>query len=449
MEISGECIFHNPPVLVAPTEATPHRHALYLSNIDDQCFLHFPIQYIYVFTGALDVNALKIALSRAFVDSYPPAGRLRASDEHDGKLVIDCNAKGALFAKGFLAGITAREFMLGCAKPHESQSFLCTPPLRIQVTHLSCGGTILCTAISHCVSDGFGAAHFLRAWAHAATSSELDNMHPAAPPFHDRRALAPRCPPRIAFAHPEYTVNSDGDAATMEAAWRLFAPPLSPVSVTFTAANVAWLKKIYATASSSVRGCTSFEALAAHVWRAWVRALDPPASLRVKLLFTMDVRRLLVKEPKLPGEYCGNGFVLACAESAAGELVAAAPHAAKEVQECKKRIDDDYVRSVIDLLEVRRGCTTFTISSLTRLGLEDIDFGAGRPIHFGPLTSEIYCLFLPVIGDPCGTTALVSVPQAAADAFERWCVDGLDAVDEGGENQLTAVKHLGDGVSTL
>uniref|UniRef100_A0A0D3EP05 Uncharacterized protein n=1 Tax=Oryza barthii TaxID=65489 RepID=A0A0D3EP05_9ORYZ len=385
MEIVGECIYNNPPVLVTPSKPTP-KLALYLSNLDDQRLLHFPIQYIYVFTGTLDMDTLKVALSRVLVDYYPLAGRLRASNEHDGKLIIDCNSEGSW--KKLLY--------------KDEQSFVCTPPLVVQVTHLSCGGTILCTAIAHCVSDAFGAAHFLRAWARAAMSEDSELAHPAVAPCHDRRALAPRCTPRIAFAHPEYTAASGGDdaSAVAEASSRLFAPPLSPVSVTFTAAHVARLKKLYAPSASPLEQCTSFEALAAHVWRAWVRALDPPASLPIKLLFTMGIRRLV--KPELSGGcYCGNGFVLACAESTAGQLAASAPDAARLVQETKQRVDDDYVRSVIDLLEVRRGClpdlaATFTISSLTRQGLEDIDFGAGTPVHFGPLTSEVYCLFLPV-----------------------------------------------------
>ncbi|EAZ11983.1 hypothetical protein OsJ_01862 [Oryza sativa Japonica Group] len=421
MEIVGECIYNNPPVLVTPSKPTP-KLALYLSNLDDQRLLHFPIQYIYVFTGTLDMDTLKVALSRVLVDYYPLAGRLRASNEHDGKLIIDCNSEGVLFAEGFLPGLTAGDFILGHAKPHKSwkkllykdeQSFVCTPPLVVQVTHLSCGGTILCTAIAHCVSDAFGAAHFLRAWARAAMSEDSELAHPAVAPCHDRRALAPRCTPRIAFAHPEYTAASGGDdaSAVAEASSRLFAPPLSPVSVTFTAAHVARLKKL----SSSP-----------WAYAGW-------------------------SSPSLSGGcYCGNGFVLACAESTAGQLAASAPEAARLVQETKQRVDDDYVRSVIDLLEVRRGClpdlaATFTISSLTRQGLEDIDFGAGTPVHFGPLTSEVYCLFLPVIGDPRGATALVSVPQAAADSFERCCHDGLDDVDVEDKNQL---PNIGDGMAS-
>uniref|UniRef100_A0A0D9V172 Uncharacterized protein n=1 Tax=Leersia perrieri TaxID=77586 RepID=A0A0D9V172_9ORYZ len=245
--------------------------------------------------------------------------------------------------------------------------------------NLSCGGTILCTAISHY---------------------------------------------RIAFANPEYTTDfaSIADAATVEAWSRHFALQLSPVLVTFTAAQVARLKKLFAP-SSSLGGCTSFEV---HVWCEWVRSLDPPSSLRIKLLFTMEVRQLLFKEPELSREYYGNGFVMVCTESTAGELAAAAPHAVRLVQESKRGS------------MTTRGCfpdqaMTFTISSLAHLDLEDIDFGAGRPIHFGPLT--IYCVFLPVIGDPRGTTAIVSMPQAVADRFERLCLDGLDAVDEEDEIQ--------------
>ncbi|XP_051223265.1 alcohol acyltransferase 9 [Lolium perenne] len=454
LEIPGEVQYPSSPVLVPPGRPTPRR-TLYLSNLDDQRFLRFSIKYLYVFpaAAAVPVAALRAALADALVEYYPLAGRLRHGDE-EGKLVVECNAEGALFAEGSLPGLAADDFLRGGgARPHRSwrkllyrvdaHSFVAVPPLVVQVTHLGCGGMVLCMAINHCLCDGVGTAQFLHAWARAARSSGIVGDNPV---VHDRCALRPRCPPRVEFAHPEYHCH---DAAADDGASNLLAhllgQPLAPVSLTFSAAHLAHLKKQFL-----LKRCTSFEALAATVWRAWVRALDPPAPLRVKLLFSVNARRRLT--PELPDGYYGNGFVLGCAESTAGQVAAAAPMptVVRLVQEAKERVDDAYVRSMVDLLEEqRRGVdggakpdlsASLVISAWTRLGLEDLDFGAGAPAHMGPLTSEIYCVFVPVAGDPGGVTVLVSVPQAATDKFEHYCCNPMDAagVAETGSGAMAA-----------
>ncbi|PWZ31299.1 Omega-hydroxypalmitate O-feruloyl transferase [Zea mays] len=457
LEIPGECQYAGDPVLVRPSQPTP-RHTLHLSNLDDQRFLRFSIKYLYVFgaDAAVPADALRAALGRVLADYYPLAGRLRPSAEEDGKLVVDCNAEGALFAEGRLPGLAAADFLSGSDRPHkswrklhyrvEAQSFVAVPPLVVQVTWLACGGMVLCTAINHCLCDGIGTAQFLHAWARAARGGGRDapdaGGDDTALPFHDRRALRPRCPPRVAFAHPEYSTrgiiinaavaNGNGNGSANEAPSllaRLLGQPLAPVSLTFTAAHLLRLKR---QCVPSLK-CTSFEALAAHVWRAWVRALDPPGALRVKLLFSVNVRRRL--RPELPRGYYGNGFVLGCARSTAAQLTSpscgsAARYGVRLVQDAKGCVDDDYVRSMVDLLEERRGArpdlaASLVISAWTRLGLEDLDFGAGKAAHMGPLTSEIYCVFLPVVGDPHAVTVLVSVPQAAADKFQHCCLGFL------------------------
>ncbi|KAL6850203.1 hypothetical protein ACP4OV_020830 [Aristida adscensionis] len=143
LEIPGECQYAGEPAVVRPSQPTP-RHTLYLSNLDDQRFLRFSIKYLYVFAAAAPADALRAALAAVLVDYYPLAGRLRASDDDEGKLVVDCNAEGALFAEAALPGLTAGEFLRRRALPHKSwrkllyrvdaQSFVAVPPLIVQVS---------------------------------------------------------------------------------------------------------------------------------------------------------------------------------------------------------------------------------------------------------------------------------------------------------------------------
>ncbi|KAJ6810267.1 uncharacterized protein M6B38_158610 [Iris pallida] len=423
-----DCNYPKEAVLVRPGAATP-RHSLYLSNLDDQPFLRFSIRYLYLYRTAVGVEALKSSLSRVLVDYYPLAGRLRASADDRGKLEVDCGEQGALFAEGHL-DLTAAEFLEGSGRPNrswrkllyrvEAQSFLDVPPLVVQVIHLSCGGMLLCTAISHCLCDGIGTAQFLHAWAQATAKPNADPSVVVVPPppFHSRRVLTPRSPPKIAFPHPEFSAPREPGLNVLEQV--LLSPqPLAPVSVTFAPSQILRLKKQCVPSFK----CTSFEVLAWHVWRCWVRSLDLPPALRVRLLFSTNVRRRL--DPELPRGYYGNGFVLGCAEARVDRLVrSSARCGVKLVQQAKERVCDGYVRSVVDLLEERRGrkpdlSASLVISQWSKLGLEDLDFGGGRPLHMGPLASEIYCLFLPVVGDLHAFTVLVSVPQGCAERLEH------------------------------
>uniref|UniRef100_A0A1D1Y5M1 Omega-hydroxypalmitate O-feruloyl transferase n=1 Tax=Anthurium amnicola TaxID=1678845 RepID=A0A1D1Y5M1_9ARAE len=421
-----DCCYRREPTLVCPS-GSPPRHSLYLSNLDDQKFLRFSIKYLYLYKKPVGVESLKDSLARVLEDYYPLAGRLRGSGEGEGgeeKLVVDCNGEGAVFAEASV-DLTAEEFLEASRRPNSSwrkllyrvdaQSFVGVPPLVVQVTHLSCGGMVLCTGISHCVCDGIGSSQFLHAWAQRTAKSGAGQAPVS--PFHSRGMLRSRSPTAVGFPHPEFA---------QPLAHQLLHPqqPLSPSCLTFGAAELLQLKR---RCVPSLK-CTSFEALAAHVWRAWVRSLDPPPSLRVKLLFSVDVRRRV--RPQLPAGFYGNGFVLGCAEAAAGELAGGAgnPRAAVElVQAAKRRLDDDYVRSMVDLLEERRErpdlSASLVISQWAKLGLEDLDFGEGKPLHMGPLASEIYCLFLPVVGDLHAFTVLVSVPEGVAKKFDYYLKD--------------------------
>ncbi|XP_020219185.1 fatty alcohol:caffeoyl-CoA acyltransferase [Cajanus cajan] len=422
-----DCIYRGKPVTISPSAPTP-KHSLYLSNLDDQKFLRFSIKYFYLFNKALSLDILKSSLARVLVDYYPLAGRLRNVDDH--KLQLDCNGEGALFAEAFV-DTTLHQLLEPSKTPNkswkkflykvEAHTFVDVPPLVIQVTSLGCGGMILCTAISHCLCDGIGTSQFLHAWAELTRKPESDLT---VVPFHWRHVLKPRDPAQVKFRHPSYSAPrpsprpSPSPIPEVDLLRLIQSQTLVATSFTLTPSHLLCLKK---QCVPSLK-CTSFETLAAHTWRSWIRSLNQslPPTLLVKLLFSVNVRGVL----NLPKGYYGNGFVLACAESSVQELVGSnLRQAVRVVQEAKARVkSEEYVRSMVDLLEDKRVktdlSTTFVISQWSKLGLEDLDFGEGKPLQMGPLTSDIYCLFLPVAGDAQSLRLLLSVPETMLDSFQ-------------------------------
>ncbi|KAF7140003.1 hypothetical protein RHSIM_Rhsim06G0028900 [Rhododendron simsii] len=433
-----DCNYLNNPILITPNSPTP-KHSLYLSNLDDQKFLRFSIKYLYLFKKSVSVDSLKYSLSKVLVDYYPLAGRLRASSENDQKLEVDCNGEGALFAEAFM-DITAEDFLELSGLPNrswrkllyrvEARSFLDVPPLVIQITNLSCGGMIVCTAINHCLCDGIGTSQFLHAWAHLTTKPTIDLP---INPFHSRHALKPRNPPQVTSTHPQFsktTLNKDS-SFQLDLNQYLQTQSLVPSSLTFTSSHVLHLKRQLV---PSVK-CTTFEVLAAHTWRSWVNSLDLDPTLNVKLLFSINIRNRL--NPELEQGYYGNGFVLGCAETNVKELVSAnLHHGVKLVQQAKSCLTQEYVKSAVDMLEDKTVKTdlslSLVISQWAKLGLEDLDFGEGKPLHMGPLTSDIYCLFLPVTGDFDAVRVQVSVPESVVDKFEHYMRDFRSSGDNNG-----------------
>jgi len=306
------------------------------------------------------------------------------------------------------------------------------------VTSLRCGGMILCTAINHCLCDGTGTSQFLHDWARLAREP---NTKLPITPFHERHVLNPREPPQVHFTHVGYTRANPASHQVDLHTW-MHSQSLVATSFTFGTSEVVRLKK---QCLSWPKRITTFEIVAAHTWRAWVKSLNLCPNLTVKLLFSVNVR----KKVNLPEGYYGNGFVLACAESTVRDLAAVdndnddnISHGLRVLQQVKASLDEEeYTRSMVDLLEDKTVrvdlSTSLVISQWSRLGLEDVDFGLGKPLFMGPLTSFVYCLFLPVVGVADAVRVLVSVPESVVESFRYHMLVKEDSK-----------KHESDGVET-
>ncbi|XP_009618855.1 alcohol acyltransferase 9 [Nicotiana tomentosiformis] len=435
-----DCVYSKDPIFITPISPTPN-HSLYLSNLDDQKFLRFSIKYLYLFTKSINLDRLKSSLSRVLVDYYPLAGRLRTCPENNHKLQVDCNGEGAIFAEAFL-DLTADELLVVSNKPDkswrkllykvEATSFLDIPPLVVQVTNLGCGGMILCTAINHCLCDGIGTAQFLHAWAHF-TKDPTGSL--PITPFHSRHVLRSRDPPQITSIHSAFTkipLDIQNSQFGLNLHQYLQSQPNTPASITFSQSQILHLKR---QCSPSVKS-TSFEVLASHTWRCWVKSLDLPSSIKVKLLFSVNIRKAV--KPELPEGYYGNGFVLGCAEAPVKHVVNGnLQDTVKLVQNAKSELTSGSIKSVVDLLEDKTVKTdlsaSLVISQWSRLSLEKVDFGEGKPIQMGPLTSDIYCLFLPSVGEFDAVRVLVSMPESVVKKFEYYMTELWDVKDINGD----------------
>lgn len=417
-------------VVITPSEATPNC-VLPLSALDSQLFLRFTIEYLFIYRPCpgLDLGAtsarLKAALAQALVPYYPFAGRVRPRPGGPGLEVV-CRAQGAVFIEAFSDRYTASDF--GKAPKtvtswrkllslHTSDVLNGSPPLVIQLTWLNDGAAAVGVGINHCVCDGIGSAEFLNYFADLA-SGKCSAHQPT--PIWNRHLLNPslRSPNR---ARPMTLTEFNRVPDVCNFMTRV-TTDLKPTSVVFDRRRLNELKHVARSMSPLSESCyTSFEVLAAHVWRSWARALGFPPNQIVKLLFSINVRNRV--KPGIPEGYYGNAFVLGCAESSVKELVEkGVGYGPGLVRRAKERVDGEYVREVIERVGESRACPdsvgVLIVSQWSRLGLESVDFGAGRPLHVGPICCDRYCLFLPVNNERDAVKVMVAVPNSAVDQYQ-------------------------------
>lgn len=417
-------------LVVPPSEPTPSR-TLTLSALDSQLFLRFTIEYLLIYRQPpvshdqdFITARVKSALARALVPYYPLAGRVRAKPDGSNFLEVVCRSQGAVFIEAQSDELTVSDFEQAPAYVTTWRNLLSlhvddvlegSPPLVVQLTWLSDGAAALGVGFNHCLCDGIGSAEFLNSFSELARCG-LGQIKPK--PVWDRHLLRPLLGERNSFAHPEFERVPDLCGFTS----RFTHDKLTPTSISFNQTSLNELKEM-STSPSSKSSYTSFEALTAHVWRTWARALNLPPNQILKLLFSVNVRNRL--NPSLPAGYYGNGFVLGCALTNAKDLTKnGLGYATSLVRKAKERVAEEYVRSVVEAVSESSmsmspdSVGVLIVSQWSRLGLENVDFGMGKPVHVGPICSDRYCLMLPVYGERESVKVMVAVPTSAVDKYE-------------------------------
>ncbi|XP_059457355.1 shikimate O-hydroxycinnamoyltransferase-like [Corylus avellana] len=381
--------------MVRPAGETPKR-ALWSSSLDLVVTrFHTPSVYFYRPTGAanfFDARVLKEALSKALVPFYPMAGRVKRDE--DCRIQIDCNAEGVLFVEAemdsvlcdfgnFAPTLELRQLIPAVDYSKGIDSF---PLVVVQVTHFKCGGVSLGIGLQHLLGDGLAGLHFVNTWSDMARGLDL-----TIPPFINRTLLRARNPPQPAFQHVEYQPSPP------------MKTPLQSIDTTTTVSMFKITREQLKTLKTKFKDdvntntvrYSSYEILSGHVWKCVTMARALPDDQETKLYVAVDGRSRL--HPPLPPGYFGNVIFITTPIALAGDLQSKpTSYAASMIHHALALMDDEYLRSALDYLELQpdvsalvRGahtyrCPNLGITSWTRLPIYEADFGWGRPIFMGP-----------------------------------------------------------------
>ncbi|XP_027186208.1 benzyl alcohol O-benzoyltransferase-like [Cicer arietinum] len=238
------------------------------------------------------------------------------------------------------------------------------------VTRLKCGGFIFSLRMNHTMSDGSGISQFLKALSELANEAK----EPSILPMWCRELLCAREPPKVSCIHREYQQLPPDTKSNFIHHSFFFGP-----------------KEIYAIRAllpHHLSKSTSFEILTACLWRCRTKALQwKNSNEEIRLLCIVNARCRL--NPPLPEGFYGNAVVFPAAVTTVGKLCGRPlGYAVELVKNAKNEATEEYVHSMIDLMETKgRPCSTrsgsFVVSDISKASLKDLDFGWGKAVYGG------------------------------------------------------------------
>eukprot|EP00252_Welwitschia_mirabilis_P008199 TRINITY_DN1992_c0_g1_i1.p1 TRINITY_DN1992_c0_g1~~TRINITY_DN1992_c0_g1_i1.p1 ORF type:complete len:417 (-),score=76.33 TRINITY_DN1992_c0_g1_i1:174-1424(-) len=364
---------------------------------------HTPLVFFYRKEGSRDsandffsFEKLKESLAEALVLFYPMAGRLCA--DSNGRVQICCNAEGALLVEAKAADSSIDDLQdiapnksfrkLVPAIDYSAVHQFSYPLLLIQVTFFKCGGICLGTGFHHYAVDGFSAAYFLNAWADITRGLKITH-----PPFTDRRLLKPRDPPTPKHQHIEYhlppSLKNPKTQHSQSTDFEVGIFKLTKSQIDRLVQSVSRNTK-----PQNMR-FSRYEAVAAHIWKCASLSRNLEEDQETKLYIGVNCRKRF--NPPLPSSYFGNAMFATSAIAAAGDIMSKdTQFSAAKIHEAIERMDDGYLRSALDYLEMLpdlrplvkgpQSCKNpnLKITSWISLPFYDLDFGWGKPSYTGP-----------------------------------------------------------------
>ncbi|OAY72838.1 Omega-hydroxypalmitate O-feruloyl transferase [Ananas comosus] len=369
--------------------------------------------------------SLKRGLEEALCAWYPASGRLLLNPA-TGKLDLSCTNSGALLAE---AVTQVKISELGdlsqyndfyeklVYKPPSSSNFFDIPLVVAQVTKMGCGGYAVGVGTNHSLFDGLANYEFLSAWA-----SKVVGKMELTEPVHERAAASVDSIDVVGKAEVECKFAEMGSSSGQK---HFFLKTFSLSS------GMVELLKCKARAGLGATSCSSFEVVAAHLWKARTRALGIAKNRIVCLQFTVDTRSRM--DPPLPRGFTGNAFVLSSISCTAEELEHQTLSAIVEkIKEAKRSVNDDYIRTYLEALDAPQsslpGLPELTmVSDWSRTPYHKVDFGLGEAIYASPLVPPFqqvaYFMQSPVQAG--GVDVRIGLHQKHVAAFSHYFLAAL------------------------
>ncbi|KAI3696804.1 hypothetical protein L6452_29364 [Arctium lappa] len=375
------------PELISPAKPTP-RELKPLSDIDDQDWLRFQtplIQFYRRDPKMADRNpatVIREALAKLLVFYYPFAGRLREGPA--GKLVVECTGEGVLFIEAE-ADVRVEELGEVILPPfayleellydvNGSGDILHSPLMLIQVTRLLCGGFIFAIRINHTMCDGSGMAQFMRALAEMARGSPM----PSIPHVWQREMLLARNSPRVTRTHHEYDEVAKTKGTTISSHDMIYR------SFFFGPTELSILRNYIPT---HLQSFSTYELLSACLWRCRTIALQSDPEEQMRFILSINARAKF--KPHLPKGYYGNCIAFPIVLSTARDLFSKPlGHTIELISKAKSYVNDEYMRSFIDLTVIKgrphfTSINSYFLTDLTNARFNEIDFGWGKAAYGG------------------------------------------------------------------
>ncbi|KAL1359603.1 hypothetical protein AAHE18_04G118400 [Arachis hypogaea] len=379
-------------VVVYPEQSTLNKR-IFLSNID-LCLVVYQDNVFFFDSPSSEMsfseifNKLCNAFGKLLMHYNFMAGRHVQSLEDSHRFEIDCNDAGIVviaartnrklseFGDIFAPNQDLEELAMFLQEEQEEEIDLKEKLLlSVQLTQFACGSLALTTHYNHCTLDGLAVRDF---GANLAALTRGDFL--IVVPFADRTLLRARNPPKISYPHFEY-----GKATNIE---NLF----------------------------SVRGTSSGI-------NARTIAMNMSDDQVSTMLFPVDIRKRV--SPELSYGFAGNALVPGFARATVKELTELEDaYHIKKVQEGIERLDNEYIKSSIDWLELNKGVPrredSFSLVSGLRLGLEDQYFAWGKLKCSTPLTVKPgLVMLLPTAPGDGGLNVCLDLPKDQMYIFRR------------------------------
>ncbi|XP_027333354.1 brassinosteroid-related acyltransferase 1 [Abrus precatorius] len=442
-------------VSVHPKLVQPQR-VLTLSNLDRQCpklmhlvffYNNLPHQTLKDLSLNSVFSNLKSGLEETLTLWYPGAGRLRPN-QSDGKLNLWCSNQGAVLAEAEtplkisqLGNLSEyNEFFEKLVyEPACDGNFSNMPLIVAQVTKFGCGGYSIGIGTSHSLFDGPATYDFLYAWASNSEIVKRRRNGELPKPVHERGIL------QISNS----SLNAQkGRAMAIDHLYQLIMQATSgqkgfPMQIGvgggLSNQNKCVLKTYHLSGVmiddlkrkhfSMQRGSipfSTFEVLAAHLWKARTKALGVRKEKLVCLQFAVDIRSKMI--PSLPNGFSGNAYVLASIMMSVGELEQASHESIIEkIREAKNNVNHGYVKAYIDALEGPQASSLpplkelTLVSDWTRMPFHNIEFFHGKATSACPLATPIpqvaYFMQSPI--DNFGVDVRIGLEAETLSAFTQ------------------------------